>query len=432
MQLWPILIQFHKFQPVPVALYGGYLKPNMNEFLREFIAEIKTLISSPAQILNKQYNISIFCLTCDAPARSLLKGIIQHTGYYACERCTIKGRSSSNRIVYNSEETNVTFRTNDQFRLNQYSLKDLQGKCHQTSVSMFCETDIDMIKDFALNFMHLVCLGVTRRLLYYFKGTFKGISVGRLSSVQLNQISNSLTALYGKLPSEFARQPRSLAELDRWKATELRNFLLYTGPVVLKGIIDVNQYKHFLSLSVAIRLLCEEDKDKRSFYLNFAKDLLNYFVQKCKEHYGNTFCVYNVHGLLHITDDVEYFGLPLDEISAFQFENYLQKLKHLVRSIKIAVCQLTKRLSEIDFIDIKSEANTKVTIKPKDNCFLLKIGIVFIHNIHSDGTYDCSSYSKDVLEGFFNIFLDSKELNIFYIKRNIRPVKCTKKVTDLL
>ena len=98
MQLWPILIQFHKFQPVPVALYGGYLKPNMNEFLREFIAEIKTLISSPAQILNKQYNISIFCLTCDAPARSLLKGIIQHTGYYACERCTIKGRSLSDRI----------------------------------------------------------------------------------------------------------------------------------------------------------------------------------------------------------------------------------------------------------------------------------------------------------------------------------------------
>ena len=146
------------------------------------------MISSPAQILNKQYNISIFCLTCDAPARSLLKGIIQHTGYYACERCTIKGRSSSNRIVYNSEETNVTFRTNDQFRLNQYSLKDLWGKCHQTLVSMFCETDIDMIKEFALDFMHLFYLGITRRLLYYFKGSFKGISIGRLSSGQLNQI----------------------------------------------------------------------------------------------------------------------------------------------------------------------------------------------------------------------------------------------------
>ena len=56
---------------------------------------------------------------------------------------------------------------------------------------------------------------------------------------------------------------------------------------------------------------------------------------------------------------------------------------------------------------------------------------MFIHNIHSDGTYDCIFYSKDVLEGFFNNFLDFlKELNIFNIKGNIKPVKCTKKVTD--
>ena len=64
--------------------------------------------------------------------------------------------------------------------------------------------------------------------------------------------------------------------------------------------------------------------------------------------------MYNVHGHLQITDDVEYLGLPLDEISAFQFENYLQKLKHLVRSRNNPLCQLTKRLSEIDFIDVKS------------------------------------------------------------------------------
>ena len=97
----------------------------------------------------------------------------------------------SNRIVYKSEEQMLPFRTNDQFRLNQYSLKDLQRKCHQTSVSMFCETEIDMIKDFALDFMRLVCLGVTRKLLNYFKGTFSSISVGRLSSIQLIHISNS-------------------------------------------------------------------------------------------------------------------------------------------------------------------------------------------------------------------------------------------------
>ena len=109
--------------------------------------------------------------------------------------------------------------------------------------------------------------------------------------------------------------------------------------------------------------------------MNFAKDLLNYFVRNCKEHYGNTFRVYNVHGLLHITDDVQCFGLALDEISAFQFENDFQKLKHLVRSRNNPVCQLTKRLSKTDFIDVKSETKTKETIKPKDNCFLLKKGL---------------------------------------------------------
>ena len=72
-----------------------------------------------------------------------------------------------------------------------------------------------------------------------------------------------------------------------------------------------------------------------------------------------------------------------------------------------------------------------MTVKPKDNCFLLKKGIVFIHTIYLDGTYDCSFYLQ-YLQGFFNNFINSKELNICYIKGNIRPVKCTKKVTDLL
>ena len=51
--------------------------------------------------------------------------------------------------------------------------------------------------------------------------------------------------LNGEMLTEFARQPRRLQELDRWMATEFRQFLLYTGPLVLKGIVSKELFQHF-------------------------------------------------------------------------------------------------------------------------------------------------------------------------------------------
>ena len=42
-----------------------------------------------------------------------------------------------------------------------------------------------------------------------------------------------------KQPREFARGPRTTADLLRYKATEFRQFLLYTGPVVLLNKLHV-------------------------------------------------------------------------------------------------------------------------------------------------------------------------------------------------
>ena len=71
---------------------------------------------------------------------------------------------------------------------------------------------------------------------------------------------------------------------------------------------------------------------KRNVLLESAKELLNYFVCNSKECYGDTFCVFNVHGLVHIADDVEYFKKSHQAISTFAFENYLQERKSFVRS----------------------------------------------------------------------------------------------------
>ena len=113
------------------------------------------------------------------------------------------------------------------------------------------------------------------------------------------QISDRLEVMNGLLPSEFARQPRPLSELERWKATEHRQFLLYTGPVVLRGVVSTELYKHFLTLSLAMSIMLESNDEKRNHYLTYAQELLQDFVSKSPDIYGNTFNVYVVK--LHVS-----------------------------------------------------------------------------------------------------------------------------------
>ena len=82
--------------------------------------------------------------------------------------------------------------------------------------------------------MHLVSIGVVRRLLLYLK---EGRHC-RILSNQLKVVSDCLVSFYGKMPSEFALQPYALSDLKRWKAAEFRHFLTYTGVIVLKGTVS--------------------------------------------------------------------------------------------------------------------------------------------------------------------------------------------------
>ena len=77
--------------------------------------------------------------------------------------------------------------------------------------------------------------------------------------------------------------------------TELRQFLLYTGPVVLKNELPV-------------------------------------------------------HSLLHLVEEVRRLG-PLDSYSSFPFEIFLQFLKNLIRQGNRVLVQVIKRLKELEYIN---------------------------------------------------------------------------------
>ena len=215
-------------------------------------------------------------------------------------------------------------RSEDAFNTFQYPY-------HQRSISPFVDAGISCIHGFVLDYMHLVMLGVVKIIL---KALLQPSlhSKDRLSVNQRELLASSMTSLKGSLPSEFSRQPCSTDEVDYWKATKFRQFLLYLGPIVLRDIFPSQSYDHFMYLSIAISILLNSDAVFRQENLLYAKDLLFCFVSNCQHVYGSYFCVYNVHGLLHLHEDVEFHQCSLNDISCFPFENYLQKIKRSVRS----------------------------------------------------------------------------------------------------
>jgi len=182
---------------------------------------------------------------------------------------------------------------------------------------------IGLVTSFVYDYMHLVCLGVVRKLLKFWQGdAISGDNVAsRLSSHNLQLLSTGLLRPSSCMPHEFARRPRSVSEVDRWKATEFRSFLLYTGQVTLGGVVPQNVYDHFMLLSVGITLLISSRYCQ--VYNDYAHSLLVSFVRLAGKLYGNEFVVYNVHGLVHLAADVRRRG-SLDSFSSFPFENELE------------------------------------------------------------------------------------------------------------
>ena len=114
------------------------------------------------------------------------------------------------------------------------TFKNFGYSSHQLIVSPLVEIDIDVINLFPLDYMHLDCLGAVQRISNCLK---KGLG-GKISANNINEISLLLISLNGHMPNEFSCQPRSLKDFDRWEATEFHQFLLYSGPVVLRNILS--------------------------------------------------------------------------------------------------------------------------------------------------------------------------------------------------
>ncbi|KAK5641543.1 hypothetical protein RI129_010090 [Pyrocoelia pectoralis] len=416
-QFWPIIVSTSNLQckdPFAVGIYYGEQKPeNVNDFMEDFTTEMLNLQDVGFSYNGLNYKVLINAIICDSPAKSFLLQIKGHNAYSSCTKCCVEGDYMDNRMTF--LETNAALRTNEKFRQRVY-------EDYHKGTSILEKLDVDLVGDVVLDYMHLVCIGVIKKLL---KLLVHGPMDVRLKLCQIDKINENIRKARTFIPTEFSRLPRGLDEIDYWKATECRLFLLYIGPAVLYGNMRKRVYKHFMSLHMAMRILCCQHLCIS--YNAFARNLLLYFVKNYGDIYSKKHITHNVHNLIHLPDDVLKFG-SLDNISSFPYENYLHGLKMMLKCSPKPLEQISNRLHEKNLHSIQSSvkenqsrrgirfaSGVSITCDNINNCILVDGKIMFIDRIIASNYpakasgWSLIKYTRwDTYKDFFMVFIGLK------------------------
>lgn len=338
--VWPIQIRVANIpssKPEPVGVWkGSGTKPtNAIEFLKPFVDDVLNVLNIGVEYGGKLLSTKLRCVIADAPGRAMLLG---HTGHHAlipCSRCKVMGRNIRKGVtVYNS--------INDILRTDIEYSQRLDGSHFTDDDCPIGRLPIGLSTQVPFEYMHTVCLGVMRRIL-------AGIIDGRFGTkikvtpniVQI--MSSRLLKISKYCPTVFSRHPSLIDKHTSWKATELRQFLLYSGVVVLFQTARRSVYVHFLLLHVAMRILAKPRRSEDDY--TFAQKLINIFVSRSADVFGIEFVSYVVHTLLHIVEDSRRFG-SLDEFSAFPYENNMQYFTKICRKQNQQLQQMNNRRQE--------------------------------------------------------------------------------------
>ena len=154
--------------------------------------------------------LCISCFICDTPARAFVKQVKGHAGYHKCSQKGVW----IDKMTF--PDVDALVRTDADFNRHTDSR-------HHIGVSPLQALSLGMVSQFPLPFMLLVCLGVVQRLLWLWSESH---SQEHQNKCTVRWISQGLTSLNKYIPVEFARKCRSLDEMDRWKATEFKVYVV--------------------------------------------------------------------------------------------------------------------------------------------------------------------------------------------------------------
>lgn len=315
---YPLLLKIMEI-PSKIFIVGVYCSnktkntsmPPADILLEQFLLDLDNM-SNGILTDHGPVKVKLRAFVCDAPVRASLKCIISHSGYHSCERCVQHGEYHHSVVM---PRTDCEERSDETFLLKVDPL-------HHKGISPLESIGFPMVSGFIVDYMHCACIGVMKRILIRLKSSTKNQLKVHLSVKQKLKFNKNLDMVRQSIPSDFARRLEGgIENINHWKATEMRAFLLYIGIALFgtKKIISKEFRLNFLHFSVAMKLLLT---DHQHCNLKVIQSLMIQFVSDAADLYGISFVSYNVHNLIHLHQDYKEYG-NLNLVSTFPFESFL-------------------------------------------------------------------------------------------------------------
>ena len=290
--------------------------------------------------------------------------------------------------------------------------------------------DFDLVENLPTEYMHIVCLGVGKRLVeltFNVGQTRVRVTKRKLSDPEdFNRLIRNV-----QVPYELPRRCRNL-DFAVLKATEFRNILIIFFPLVIQcvDVKYVTERKLWLQLAYIIPACVLSNDEFNVINPDTISSLAQKFYKNYEKVYGSHNCTYSVHVVSsHI---LQIRGKdPLTSRSAFMFENFYAEMKNLFcpgtvsplkqimkncfmkRQLDPHTCKNSIKYSTMPHIDNRNIG------KENNHCvYVLKNNVHCMYNImykNDDNTFSCVKQGKFDLKFKEVGNLDWKKVGVYQL-----------------
>lgn len=226
------------------GLWAATEKPIRHLFLQPFIDELKDLHIDGFECLPPNFEepiiikVHIILAPVDSVERCALQNIHQFNGKYGCSLCLNPGE----HVPVGNGYTRVYRGGKGMKRTeSQHKTDAIKAETEDTVVNGVKGVSLLMllpifhiIRSFPPEYMHCVLLGVVKLFLLTWmdpKNCKKPWYIGTKSQIFDNKLLNMLP------PCEITRTPQSVSNINQWKASEFKKFLIYYSLPYLKNLL---------------------------------------------------------------------------------------------------------------------------------------------------------------------------------------------------